>query len=54
VLLVALGTGAGDTVLMMENTWYSVIFARILFFYSYGKAGNTKKLLAALKLTLQT
>jgi hypothetical protein len=35
----ALGIGVGDRVLMMENTWYSVISPRILLVYPLEKLG---------------
>ena len=47
----ALGIGVGDKVLMLENTWYSVI-SQNLVLPSYGEAGNTRRSAAeALKLT---
>ena len=38
----ALGIGVGDKVLMMENTWYSVIYQNLVLL-SYGEIGIIKK-----------
>ena len=49
----ALGIGIGDKVLMLENTWYSVISRRAAP-ASFGAAGTSRKQAAeALKLTPQ-
>ena len=46
----AIGIGVGDQLLMLENTWYSVISLKVVLPY-FGVRGITKKAAEALKLT---